>query len=132
MRRWINKNWDYYYLLDLERNKLKKMAKFFAKSKLTEGWEFQVRDCRLCAKLIDIILEEDAYYKNWLDKSFGNKVDIKKFPVHVNLRNVKRFYLRIHKTDSSTFESYKATVRTVKALYLYNRIRSLRMFSWWE
>ena len=58
------KPWDYAYLLLLEQRKLKEMAAYFQKSQLTVGWEFQVRDCELCVKLIDIILENGMDCKN--------------------------------------------------------------------
>ena len=67
------KPWDYSYLLAIEQRKLKEMANYFKKSKLTVGCERQVRECELCVKLIDIILEKDKDYRVWLHANYGGK-----------------------------------------------------------
>ena len=89
--------WDYSYLLSIEQRKLKEMAAYFKKSQLTVGWEFQVRDCELCVKLLDIILEKDKDYRAWLNTNYGEQarksemVGKKPFHKHINLKNLKRF-----------------------------------------
>ena len=97
--------WDYGYLLEIEQRKLKEMAAYFKKSQLTVGWEFQVRDCELCVKLLDIIMEKDPYYKSWLRQAYGDPAfeDANvKFPVYVNTRNSDRFW----KGFNSKLETY--------------------------
>ena len=91
------KPWDWEYLLQIEKRKLKEMAEYFKRTQTTVGWEFQVRDCELCVKLIDINCEKDPYYKMWLENCYGETAlkngTFNKFHVtkHVNFNNIKRF-----------------------------------------
>ena len=130
------KPWDYGYLLKLEQYKIREMWKYFQKSQLTEGWELQVRDLKLCDKLISIVLEEDKYYRSWLDKCYGSipAKDVK-FPVHINTRNQGRFMMDVNLEahfSPKVYESLKSCLRQQKALYLYNKIRAYRMEYWWD
>lgn len=133
-KRWIGNDFDFSYLLKMEQYKFRRMAKYFNKSRLTVNWEDQVRVCKLCDKLISIILEEDAYFNSWLHASYGgNTHEEVLFPIHINTRNWYRFMG--HKPDPKeckTYVSWCASFRTVKALYLYNKIRSYKMFSLWD
>lgn len=103
-------------------------------------WEYQVRDCELCVKLIDIIMEQDPYYKSWINQAYGeNYVENRpiKFPVHINVRNSYRFWKSFEENiqkykDFKILEGMKSHLRSTKALYLYNKIRSYRMYNWWE
>lgn len=128
--------WDYGYLLKLEQYKIREMCKYFQKSQLTVGWELQVRDLKLCDKLIDIILEKDIYYQSWLDNCYGS-IPHKQlpFPVYVNSRNYKRFMPTVSnfKEDNIHLQaSMNISLRQKKALYLYNKIRAFRMEHWWD
>lgn len=133
-KRWIGNDFDFGYLLKMEQYKFRRMAKYFNKSRLTVDWEDKVRTCKLCDKLISIILEEDHYYNSWLHASYGgNTHEEVLFPVHINTRNWYRFME--HKPDSKeskVYVSWCTYFRTVKALYLYNKIRSYKMFSLWD
>jgi hypothetical protein len=132
-KRWIGKDYDFGYLLKMERHKFRRMAKYFNKSRLTVDWEDQVRTCNLCDKLISIILEEDPYYKSWLYTSYGgSKHEEVPFPVHINTRNWFRFMKHAPEKESKIYVSWCTSYRTLKALYLYNKIRSYKMFSLWE
>lgn len=125
--------WDYAFLLQIEQRKLKEMAAYFKKYKRTVGWEFQVRDCELCVKLIDIILERDVWYQSWLNTNYGSNPRSVSFPKHVNIRNSERFMPNVdfNKNPKLT-EHLKISLRQVKALYLYNKIRAYKMFRWWD
>lgn len=138
------KPWDYAYLLLLEQRKLKEMAAYFKKSQLTVGWEFQVRDCELCVKLIDIILEKDKYYTSWLHNNYGSQVKwIKdgngykvdsRFPIHINIRNFSRFLPKVNleTVNQRTLLHLQVELRRMKAFYLYHKIRMYRMHHWWD
>lgn len=132
-KRLIGKDWDFSYLLELEQYKLKRMANHFSKSRLVDGWEKQVSDCNLAVKLLDIILEKDSSFKNWLHESFKeinintNRYDIQKFPKHINAKNAKRFM-----SNYVENEHFRVELRRQKAWYLYNRLRYLRMMNWWD
>lgn len=132
--------WDYSYLLLIEQCKLKEMAAYFKKSQLTVSWEFQVRDCELCVKLIDIILEKDEASDIWLDENYGEqaiKLGMKyekPFPKYINLKNSKRFLPQVNfdKINPNLLNSLMISVRIQKAFHLYHKIRLYRMMSWWN
>ena len=137
-------DYDYGYLLVLERFKLKRMIKSFEEASHPHvSIEFTIRDMKMCVKLIDIILEEDACMNTYLDNNYGPngkikmsigedntlKVDRKdgweKTPTHVNIKNYKRFGWKEKPRDIIWMD-----YRRVKALHLYNKIRN-RIFGWW-
>lgn len=132
--------WDYGYLLAIEQRKLKEMAAYFKKSQLTVGWEFKVRDCELCVKLLDIIMEQDPYYKSWLRQAYGDlNFENKqvKFPVYVNVKNAERFWKGFNQkledySQKQILEAMKSHLRSEKAFHLYHKIRMYRMRNWWE
>ena len=122
------------------------MSKFISKHQRHVGWEICVRDLNLCDKLISIILEEDNPSKRFLRKFAGFEIKTFKndrgtytldtsnwvtptFDHYVNIRNAERFNVEI---IPNLIEHQKAGLRVTKALYLYNKIRSYKMFSWWS
>lgn len=113
-----DRDYDFEYMLDLEKFKLKRMSEYFSKSQIISDWERVVKEINLCIKLIDIITEKDppGYLYN----------GTKKLP-YVNTRNYKRFLKYIYDNDF-----YRDDLRQTKALYLYNLIRAYRMMSWWD
>lgn len=140
------KPWDFGYLLKLEQYKIREMSKFISKHQRHVGWENHVRDLNLCDKLISIILEEDNPSKRFLRKFAGFEIKTFKndrgtytldtsnwvtptFDHYVNIRNAERFNVEI---IPNLIEHQKAGLRVTKALYLYNKIRSYKMFSWWS
>lgn len=131
------KPWDYEYLLNIEKRKFKEMAEYFKRTQATKDWEFQVRDCELCVKLIDIICLNDPYYIMWLENCYGDTAfknnTFDNFPVtkHINLNNIKRF-LPHQVICPKILDDIKLELRQYKALYLYNKIRAYRMFTWWN
>ncbi len=146
-----NHDWDYSFLLILERKKLQFMASYF------EGYHVHdvSRDLRLCIRLLDIVLEEDAEYKSWqkglsidydiseskediIDGSTQGKRQSTGFPKYINERNASRFVpaseLALTELDG-TYDSlshirHLVDVRCYKALHLYNLIRMYRMTEW--
>ena len=113
-----DRDYDFEYMLDLEKFKLKRMSEYFSKSQIISDWERVVKEINLCIKLIDIITEKDppGYLYN----------GTKKLP-YINTRNYKRFLKYIYDNDF-----YRDDLRQTKALYLYNLIRTYRMMSWWD
>lgn len=113
-RKWTNLikyDFDYCYLLELEYQKIKKMRKYFNKSRIDAMWSFTVRDLDLCMKLIDIIAERDSVTRTFTDIVTSNmNIKFEKipdtslsqmkiedtgtvtFPRYVNERNEKRFF----------------------------------------
>lgn len=126
-------DWDYYYMLILEKAKFEDIANYFTKSNIAEEDWAVARDAKICIKLIDII--------NGKDSSYDIKYNQKNFDViitkYVNIKNIKRF-------DESNYLSndYKANVdlrylvkddlRIKKAWNLYCKIREYNMRDWWN
>lgn len=126
-------DWDYYYMLILEKAKFEDIANYFTKSNIAEEDWAVARDAKICIKLIDII--------NGKNSSYDMKYNQKNFDViitkYVNIKNIKRF-------DESNYLSndYKANVdlrylvkddlRIKKAWNLYCKIREYNMRDWWN
>lgn len=129
-------DWDYAYMLEMERVKLEYMAKYFTESRIAEHDWAVARDAKICIRLIDIILGNDSSYvmKDNEKKPFmeWDLVEIKK----VNLKNAKRFLSkeRIDRyRDHPRMKVYlKEDLRIEKAWKLYCKIREYNMRSWWN
>ena len=105
-------DWDYAYLIALEKKKLQRMHDCIKRENHLVNNEFVVREIAICIRLIDIFMENDAVYNTWLDRSFSGKMKFRKldngmyeldksgerpisdFPVYVNTRNEQRFFRR--------------------------------------
>lgn len=135
--------WDWTYLLQLEQAKFKEMAAYFEQSKVSSDWEFQVRDCKLCIKLIDIILEQDEPFTQWLELNYGiyknksvseNELFHVPISTHVNTRNAVRFVenLNTYESDSHASNLFKVDLRQMKAFYLYQKIRLYKLQNLWD
>ena len=104
-------DWDYSYLIALEKKKLQRMRDCIKQENHLANNEFVVRDIGICIRLIDIFMEDDPVYKTWLDRSYsGTKLRFRKLedgnyelvdddrkpladiPVYVNVRNERRFF----------------------------------------
>lgn len=140
-RRIWGKPWDWYYLLHLEQVKLKEMADYFEKKNRFVGVEKVVKDIRICIKLIDIICEKDAPYKSWLHQNYGKPLTdfehFEKVPFskYINVKNANRFLKTINyvaNPDSRIYQTLLVEYRKMKALALYNKIRTYKLFSWWD
>lgn len=99
--------WDYEFLLDIEHHKLQSMSKYFDKSRIVVDWERMVRDINICIRLLEIIKEDDWFYKD------------------VNVKNAKRFVKEVS-------PDALGLLRVQKAWYLYNYIRYHRLQQWWD
>lgn len=110
-----DRDWDFCYLLFLERKKMKRMVKYFSESNIAE----------------------DCYTMESKFKSM-----IPDYPKYVNTHNWKRFLseqcsLYSMKKDNVEeekwrYEHFKEDLRKAKAWHLYNIIREYRLFSWWD
>ena len=146
----VSKDWDYWFLLKIEQLKLRRMCKYFAKHGHTMSSPFNVRDMKVCDKLISVILEEDNAYKAHVNQVV-NKKGNERFSrltdtVYVNTRNEYRFFRRTPIKDNiEDKEPYrgengqnfrdkvlKMSLRQLKAMHLYNMIREYKMFHWWD
>ena len=129
-------DWDYAYMLEMERVKLEYMAKCFTESRIAEHDWAVARDAKICIRLIDIILDEDNSYVLKHDESKPlmewDLVEIKK----VNLKNVRRFLSEEEINSLSKTPRLKVylkdNLRMEKAWNLYCKIREYNMRSWWN
>ena len=151
-----DKDFDFAYLLILERFKLKRMIALFEKMETSffaheRTWK-DIRDMKLCVKLLDIILGEDPKYINYMNKYSSEDYGLKftknedgefivissktqTFDCYVNINNASRFDFDLKDIDIESkhkdlMEDLKTEVRKVKSLYLYNKIRN-KMMHWW-
>ena len=149
-------DWDYAYLIALEKKKLQRMHDCIKRENHLMNNEFVVREITICIRLIDIFMENDAVYNTWLDRSFSGKLKFRKldngmyeqdqsedrpisdYPVYVNTRNEQRFFRRTPIKDAlaqgNRDLAIYATVslRQQKALHLYHLIREYKLLEWWD
>ena len=150
-------DWDYSYLIALEKKKLQRMRDCIKQEHHLANNEFVVRDIGICIRLIDIFMEDDPVYKTWLDRSYsGTKLRFRKLedgnyelvdddrkpladiPVYVNVRNERRFFRKTPIKESLAEDRrewtirLKISLRQQKALHLYHMIREYKLFDWWD
>ena len=165
-----DQDWDYSYLISLEKKKLMRMFEYFSKSNISTSDSLTTKQIGLCLRLLDIIMEEDPASKEFLerikipddsfpwedlgngvsrlDPNFYSSLDIAMYPKYVNYRNESRFYLGKETPTQDLIEDHAYdgeesrrtqlvqyhldSLRKLKALYLYNKIRSYYMLGWWN
>lgn len=141
-------DFDFSFLLKLERFKLKRMVHSFENASVPHvGIEHTISELKMCVKLLDIIFEDDAVSKMYnkaymevqlftyepLDNNHYRLVRTNaktpKFPVHINTKNAHRFWKNWGENEKLD-ELLLPELRRVKALRLYNSLRN-RCFKWW-
>ena len=151
-----DQDWDYAYLIALEKKKLQRMHDCIKREGHLENNAIVVRDIAICIRLIDIFMEDDAVYNTWLHHSFSGKLKFRKlennlyeldetdrkpiadYPVYVNVRNERRFFRATPIMDAKAVGNRdKAILSTVslrqqKALHLYHLIREYNLLTWWD
>ena len=150
-------DWDYAYLVALEKKKLQCMHDYFKTSDITENNKYTTRDLGICLKLIEIFMENDGVYSTWLERAYsGTRIRFQKLddgnyemvnndkeplpdiPVYVNARNEKRFFRSTPIKDALVEERRELSIllrislRQQKALHLYHMIREYKLFGWWD
>ena len=154
-------DWDYEFLLRLERKKLQRMAKYFSVSDITDANIATAKELSLCVRLLDIVLHKERFRDKWTSEAhkhlethhekigdgkgyrleFEHKGMVPDFPKYVNLSNAARFVPTANfpkaQFDSEEERKYwgehfKDNVREAKAWHLYNIIREYKMFGWWD
>lgn len=150
-------DWDYSYLIALEKKKLQRMRDCIKQEHHLANNEFVVRDIGICIRLIDIFMEDDPVYKTWLDRSYsGTRLKFRKLedgnyelvdddrkpladiPVYINVRNERRFFRKTPIKESLAEDRLewairlKISLRQRKALHLYHMIREYKLFDWWD
>ena len=137
-------DWDYTFLLEIERKKIIEMYEYFKKCTRSDKMPIVARDLQPCIGLLDIVLEKD----NLLLEFSGMKTirrddgmyEMVESPhiiacrnLYINTKNASRFCLFNFPTDDYDIEIiHKEELRRYKAWYLYNKIRTYKLFSWWD
>lgn len=119
---------DYGYLLDLERFKLQLMLKSF-KDKPHTDHTGDIRWISICIKLIGIIQEEDSALE--VVEMEMSKPQFKLIK-YVNINNAFRFGIEYLDRYDGLQVYRRELLRQQKALYLYNKIRYNYMLEWWD
>ena len=150
-----DQDWDYAFLIALEKKKLQRMHDCIKRESRLEHKDFVVRDIAICIRLIYIFMEDDAVHNTWLKQSFSGELKftrltddlyeldnenrlISDYPVYVNVRNEKRFFRRTPIKDAQSEGDRtrailsKTRLRQLKALHLYHLIREYKLFEWWD
>lgn len=104
-------DFDYGYLLELEKQKLQNMLDYFTEHRVTEdNWRMR-RTLNWAIKCLNIVLNDSLYYQGY-----------------VNLKNLYRF-LPAHLGNT---QSVRTMLRNEKAWFLYNSIRNTYLRTWWD
>lgn len=155
INRWVrflskDGDWDYGFLIEMERIKLQQMEEYFRDKDTFVGIEYVKRDLRICLRLLDIVQERDDLnielsplslvpfkgqdgHKYFKAEGASKIVSYRK--LYVNTKNACRFVqfdFVNSKKDETQEIIYKENLRKQKAWCLYNLIRAYRMFAWWD
>ena len=57
-----DQDWDYAYLMALEKKKLQRMHNYIKRESRLEHKDYVVRDIAICIRLIDIFMEDDTVH----------------------------------------------------------------------
>ena len=140
---WSNHSYDYGYLLELEREKLKDMYEYFSNANIIENEWIRARDCKLAIALLNIILEDDSSYDVYFAE--GAKIGEGRYVIrkYVNDSNIDRFLhrdickrSRIESSQKNKDNKFPIIVRdelrVEKAWNLYCKLREYNLRSWWD
>lgn len=131
-------DYDFAYLLILERYKLQRMIKVFkyygAIRNTPSRHNPKVKWCKICVKLLNIILEDDTALEYYRENSTQENHFPAKFKLikYVNISNCERFGWTKNDFNSDSRDLLKDSLRQKKALYLYNMIRYNYIYEWWD
>lgn len=127
---WKDEQYDYGYLLNLEKFKMQLMLDYFKSSPCVDHTN-DIRWISICIKLIDIINENDSALE--FDNTVKLWKDTLKLTKYVNIKNSSRYnlYSQCHNSKLNT-KYVKNTLRQEKALYLYHKIRYNYICKWWD
>lgn len=139
---WKDRNWDYGFMLELERKKLQQTIKWYEKNDYgvcTNGRRY-CNQMRIALNCLNIILDDDWWSINiqndipiteWLKRPCSDNDYVIK--AYVNLNNWKRFMPRLSEKSIKEHPNlWKTEIRTEKAWHLYHKLREHCMQNWWD
>ena len=132
--------WDVHYLYDLEKAKIEEMSRYHEKYHIKDGYQYTMRDMKLCKSLIEIFSEERELFHYTgqtryfpIEGSDCMEIDTRDLEYHcdvnVNTKNVKRF---IGENQKELFLRYPHELYMIKAKKLYHKIREEHDQEWWD
>ena len=140
---WKDRDWDYAFMLEMERMKLKQTINWYKKHNYGHYVNGK-RDCRIMETALgclNILLDSDW----WNIEPTAYKVFFKEgkyvptpdecyiLNAYVNLRNYKRFMNWVPQDSINKKPNFWSTeLREEKAWHLYHKIREQYMRSWWD
>jgi hypothetical protein len=113
---WLTREWDESWMFKIEQHKLKSMLKHFKNSECSNA-PSAYKYIQISINLLNIVLNEDGRYE-----------DDYVLP-YVNMNIAKKFIPNYEKYPP---QYIKEELRDTKALYLYNKIKSMKSFEWWS
>ena len=122
-RLWNTYDWDYGYLLKLEKNKLEDMIQWYEKNdygSLESGPEVY-KQLLIAYNLLKIFLEEE---EDWYEYNF--RTGVCTFKKYVNTKNCKRFLPDIEVINWITI----IELRKEKAWHVYSEFRKRYLPGW--
>ena len=137
-----DRDWDWYFLLKIERTKIRQMEKYFRESGIAEQDKNNARWLYVCDKLLSIMMDEDTALKyedtpretkNILDFPHRNYLDR-----YINTKNANRFFDEVEIgwlnafKEGNSHNTYLNNLRISKAKHLYYKIRENFTFNWWN
>lgn len=110
-----DRDWDWRYILLLERHKLTKVLKRLESNMFYIGQETDMRKIKICISLIDVAMSDDEP------------------DVYVNIKNTSTYVkLKDSGIDDKIIESIKYDIRMDKAIKLYYKIKADNLLNWWD
>lgn len=132
---------EFGYLLKIEKQALKQMQKYFQTADISVNDEKIARQLKWAIKLLNIADETESAWKCSGDLFIDNNGVVGRNPnykswitTYVNTHNWKRFIPNHNnlKEPDWTNVHMQDHLRQEKAWYIYNRLRYLYGFRWWN
>lgn len=135
------KPWDFGYMLEIEKQMLKQMQEYHSNSNITVDNSEIARQIKWAIKLLNIADETDSAWRSSGSLFEDNNGVVGRNPkyktwltTYINTKNWKRFITfsdKLHEPDWNNIH-LQDHLRQMKAWYLYNRLRYLHCFWWWD
>ena len=135
------KPWDFGYMLEIEKQMLRQMQEYHSFSNITIDNPEIARQLKWAIKLLNIADETDSTWKSSGPLFKDNNGVVGRNPkykcwltTYINTKNWRRFINFSDKSYKSDWDNIHLQdhLRRMKAWYLYNRLRYLHGFWWWD
>lgn len=140
---WKDRDWDYGFALEIERNKLRNMLKWYEDNNYGHYFNGKrdYRIMKIALGCLDILLDSNWWHISEEHEKLFDK-NGKYVPTpdecyilyeYVNLGNYKRFMNWVPQDSIDKKPNlWRTELREEKAWHLYHKIREQYMRSWWD